>query len=146
MFNGVLYAHLGWHRFKQEWITTKYVLPSVTAKHSHYNLETMASGSIDSLTHTGFLSRMKCERLNKKTIWKVLLDPMISDQSTLSLVCLLQFYAVFSRSLLCHACLKLHYVLTSDEKRDFSAHPCLLELFCLINQLQPSFVDYKGPW
>ena len=35
-FNGVC--------IKQAWITTKRVLPSMTAKHSHYHLETIACG------------------------------------------------------------------------------------------------------
>ena len=40
MFKEVLYTYLGWHYFKQEQITTKYVLSSTIAKHSHYNWDT----------------------------------------------------------------------------------------------------------
>lgn len=42
-FNGVLHAYLGWLYFKQPRIA-KYMLPSLTSKHSHYNSKTIASG------------------------------------------------------------------------------------------------------
>lgn len=46
------------------------------------------------------------------------------------------------RSLLCHACLNLHYILTSAERRDFSNPIAFLELlFDKSNQSQSSFLD-----
>lgn len=63
-FKGIPYAYLGWHCFKQRWITTEYVLPSLTAKQS------LQLGNhsfwVELLSHThGFMTRMEYECQNK---------------------------------------------------------------------------------
>ena len=98
------------------------------------------------LSHTrGFLSRMEYECQNKKKkIWGVLLDPSDSSISfiqPLFVVSITVLRCLF-RSLLCHACLNLHYILTSAERRDFSNPIAFLELlFDKSNQSQSSFLD-----
>lgn len=67
---------------------------------------------------------------------------MISDSHSFSSF-LLQSVTVLCClfcSLLCHACLNLHYILTSAERSDFSAHPSFELLFDKSNQSQSSWI------
>lgn len=133
--------------FTQERIACKCMFSScMTAKHSHYNLET---GFWVDFSHThGFQSRMELRKKKRKKEkdLRVCSIPVISTSHSFSsfFLCLLQFlrclYVSSPQPSRCHACLHLHRILTSAERRDFSSCSSFSFFlsFCLINLISLS--------
>ncbi len=89
-----------------------------------------------------FWARLNMNVRVKKKIWGVLLDPSdfrLTFIQLLFVVSVTVLCCLFC-SLLCHACLNLHYILTSAERSDFSARSSFELLFDKSNQSQSSWI------